>query len=39
MRKYRDVRLDTEFTMNDELMFDEEPEAEAEAEEFVEVEE
>ena len=39
MRKYRDVRLDTEFTMNDELMFDEEPEAETEAEEFVEVEE
>ena len=36
MRKYRDVRLDTELSMEDELMFDEEPE---EAEEFVEAEE
>nr|WP_330375902.1 DNA-directed RNA polymerase subunit beta' [Dorea sp. D27] len=37
MRKYRDVRLDTELMMNDELMFDEEPEEEVE--EFVEAEE
>ena len=38
MRKYRDVKLDTELDMDDELSFDEEIEM-PDAEEVVEIEE